>query len=141
MSLLGEKTILAIDPGKSKCGLAVVHRTETGKVELIHKGIFNTDNIATIAEETKSTHPYDLIVIGSGTTSRNTVEKVRALMPSVGILVVDEKNTTVEARERYWVHNPRRGLRRLIPATLQTPPVPVDDYAALILAERVLLAQ
>jgi hypothetical protein len=59
-------------------------------------------------------------------------------MPSMGILVVDEKNTTLQARERYWEHNPRRGWRRFLPSTLQVPPADVDDFVALILAERVL---
>jgi hypothetical protein len=80
------------------------------------------------------------MIVGSGTTSKALVQKLRDHMPSIGILVVDEKDTTMKARERYWVHNPRRGWRRLLPATLQTPPGPVDDFVALILAERVLEA-
>jgi hypothetical protein len=57
----------------------------------------------------------------------------------MAILVVDEKDTTLQARERFWEHNRRRGWRRILPATLQVPPSPVDDYVAMILAERVLL--
>ena len=55
-------------------------------------------------------------------------------------LAVDETNTTLQARERYWEHHPKRGWRRLIPSTALYPPVPFDDYAALVLAERVLLS-
>jgi hypothetical protein len=67
------------------------------------------------------------------------VSRIREYLPSMGILVVDEKDTTFQARERYWEYHPRRGWRRLLPSTLQVPPDPVDDYVALILAERVLL--
>jgi hypothetical protein len=78
------------------------------------------------------------VIVGSGTTSKQVVHELREFLPSLGILVVDEKNTSLQARERYWEHNPRRGLRRLIPSTMQVPPEPVDDFVALILAERVL---
>ena len=76
---------------------------------------------------------------GFGNLVRTLVETLRETMPSVGILVVDEKDTTIQARERYWEHNPRRGWRRLLPATMFLPPEPVDDFAAFVLAERVLV--
>ena len=47
-------------------------------------------------------------------------------------------NTTLQARERYWEHNKRRGWRRFFPSTMFLPPEPFDDFVALILAERVL---
>ncbi|HKM17981.1 MAG TPA: pre-16S rRNA-processing nuclease YqgF, partial [Limnochordia bacterium] len=34
--------------------------------------------------------------------------------------------------------HPPRGWRRLLPVSLQTPPVPIDDYVAVILAQRYL---
>ena len=42
----------------------------------------------------------------------------------------------VELLFDYWREHPPRGLMRLIPVTMQVPPVPVDDYVAVILAER-----
>jgi hypothetical protein len=79
-----------------------------------------------------------MVIVGNGTRSKDIAGLIRDGSPSMGILVVDERDTTMQARERYWEHNPRRGWRRLLPATLQTPPEPVDDFVALILAERVL---
>jgi hypothetical protein len=89
--------------------------------------------------EAQAVHPFGLIIVGGGTNSRQIVSEIRDRHAGVGILVVDEKDTTMQARERYWVHNPRRGWRRILPSTLQVPPDPVDDFVALILAERVLL--
>ncbi len=84
--------------------------------------------------------PFQTVVIGSGTTSRDLVEEIRDARPDLGLLIVDEKDTTLQARERYWENTPRSGWRRLVPASLQVPPEPVDDFVALILAERVLLS-
>jgi hypothetical protein len=89
-------------------------------------------------EQAAAVERFSMIVIGSGTNSKEIIHLVREDLPSIGILVVDEKETTLQARERYWEYNPRRGWRRLLPATLQVPPEPVDDFVALILAERVL---
>lgn len=136
--MLGEKTLLAIDPGSSKCGFALVHRNESDAIELVRHEIVTTENVAERATELHTEHAFTLIVVGNGTRSRSIVESLRDAMPSIGILVVDERETTMQARERYWEHNPRRGWRKFLPATLQTPPVAIDDYAALILAERVL---
>lgn len=139
MSTLGEKTILAVDPGTRKCGMAVVHRNSNGGFDILWKGIVEASKVGSEAtNQVGSYKELSLVVVGGGTASRPIVESLRAAMPSIGILVVDEKDTTMNARERYWEHNPRRGWRRFLPATMQTPPVPVDDYVAVILAERVL---
>ncbi|CAN0394535.1 unnamed protein product, partial [Phaeothamnion confervicola] len=39
------------------------------------------------------------------------------------------------ARQRYYVENPPKGLWRLVPMGLQVPSVPVDDFAAVVMAE------
>ncbi|MBN9503525.1 MAG: pre-16S rRNA-processing nuclease YqgF [Armatimonadetes bacterium] len=134
-----DKTVLAIDPGTSKCGMALVRRVEQDHLELLWRGIAPTENLTSQIDEAHEMAPFSLIIIGSGTSGKNAVHRVREHLPSMGILVVDEKDTTLQARERYWEHHKRRGWRRLLPSTMQTPPEPVDDFVALILAERVLL--
>jgi RNase H-fold protein (predicted Holliday junction resolvase) len=134
-----ERTLLAIDPGSSKSGLAVVHRTSSGGIELRWRGIVPSSKISPKAKELLDLYGFQQLVVGSGTGSRAIVQSLREGMPGMGILLVDERDTTLKARERYWEHNPRKGWRRLLPATLQTPPEPIDDFAALVLAERVLI--
>lgn len=136
---MSAKTVLAIDPGSSKCGMAVVHRDEASKLEVLWRDIAPKETLKERLQAAFDEHPFTLVIVGSGTKSKEVVHEVREQMPSMGILVVDERDTSLQARERYWEHNPRRGLRRLLPATLQVPPAPVDDFVALILAERVLL--
>ena len=135
---MSERTVLAIDPGTSKCGLALVRRDAASRLELVWRRITPLDGLVNVVDEVLQESKVDLLVIGSGTGSRRIIELLRENRAGLNILVVDEKDTSIQARERYWEHNPRRGLRRLLPATLQEPPDPVDDFVALILAERVL---
>jgi RNase H-fold protein (predicted Holliday junction resolvase) len=132
------RVVLAIDPGSSKCGMALVERDDDLKIKLLWKAVAPRSEVVRRIEEAAKISPYRFIVVGQGTSSRTLVEEVREMYPSAGILLIDETNTTVAARERYWEYNPRKGWRKLLPASMQVPPEPVDDYAALILAERVL---
>jgi RNase H-fold protein (predicted Holliday junction resolvase) len=134
------KTVLAIDPGSSKCGMALAQRTEEGEMKLIWRAISPRADVLAQIDEAEQLHPFNVVVIGSGTTSRDLVQQIREARPGLSLLVIDEKDTTLQARERYWENTPRSGWRRLLPASLQVPPEPVDDFVALILAERVLLS-
>lgn len=135
---MAARTVLAIDPGSAKCGMALVHRDEGGEIHLLWRAIAKRDELCAKLADASSIEEYSMVVVGGGTTSKSVVHELREAMPSMGILVVDEKDTTLNARERYWEHNPRKGWRRLLPSTLQEPPEPVDDFVAFILAERVL---
>lgn len=133
------KTVLAIDPGTSKCGFALVRREVDGKLTLLEHCVTPLDDLEEQIHRLQAAHPFALIIVGSATHSKEVVARLREAIPAIGVMVVDERNTSQEARARYWEHNPRRGWRRLLPSTLQLPPVPIDDFAALVLAERVLL--
>lgn len=134
-----EKTVLAIDPGSSKCGFALVRRDSAGKIHLEWRAVASRESLRQQLHVAAEVAPYSMIIVGSGTKSREIVNEIRDELPSAGILVVDEKDTSWQARERYWEHTTRVGWRRFLPATLQVPPDPVDDFVALILAERVLI--
>jgi len=136
---MNEKTVLAIDPGTSKCGLAIVRRTQTNEIELVWRAIVPTEELRPTLDRAHESAAFSLVIIGSGTSSKAAIHQVREHLPSMATLVVDEKDTTLQARERYWEHHRRRGWRRLLPSTMQVPPEPVDDFVAMILAERVLL--
>jgi len=137
---MNEKTVLAIDPGSSKCGMALVTRDELGQIQLVWRKIVEPGQVIERMVEARAVRGFELVIVGSGTNSDDVVRNIREDWVGAAILIIDEKNTTLEARERYWAVTKRRGWRRLLPATLQVPPEPVDDFAAFILAERVLLA-
>jgi len=136
---MNEKTVLAVDPGSAKCGIALVKRNENEEVELLWRAIVPVAQLIQKIQEAGAVQPFELIIVGGGTRSNEIVASIRAQISGVAILIVDERDTSLQARERYWVNTKRRGWRRLLPSTLQVPPEPVDDFVALILAERVLL--
>ncbi|MGH2414982.1 MAG: pre-16S rRNA-processing nuclease YqgF [Microcystaceae cyanobacterium] len=127
--------ILGFDPGKDKCGIAVM-----GKDTQIyyHQVVVSEDAIAKV-EILCQQFPIELIVIGDRTTSKNWQEKIEAnLSKSLPIVKVDERNSSLEARDRYWQMYPPQGLSRLIPQGMRLPPRPIDDIVAILLIERYL---
>lgn len=121
--------VLSVDPGREKCGLAIVD-TQRG---IVARGVVPTSTVGAVARDYVRQHRPEAIVIGSGTALRT----IREALSEIGlpVSVFPEVNTTLRARERYFQEHPRRGWRRLVPTTLQTPPIPVDDYAAVLIAE------
>jgi RNase H-fold protein (predicted Holliday junction resolvase) len=126
--------ILGLDPGRDKCGIAVINSQKT---VIYHQVIDSAKAIATIKQ---LAHKYaiDLIVIGDGTTSKAWQQQLESNLLDLSVTTVNETNSTLEARDRYWIMYPPQGLQRLIPQGLRTPPRPVDDLVAIILIERYL---
>lgn len=126
-----------LDPGKEKCGVALLD--ETGQV--IDRGVISREVVLSQIRDWLNKYKPLTVVIGDRTGSKRILEELKAqpwARQLQDVAVVDEHMTTMEARRRYFADNPRRGWRRLIPETMQLPPVPYDDYVAIILAERYL---
>lgn len=133
-----KKTVLSIDPGTGKSGMALVQRDEDGKIRLLWHDVVPSEHVLVKLHEAYIVEEFHLVILGDSTGSKQIKTALRNHLPSMGLLVIDETETTIQARERYWEHNPRKGWRKILPASLQVPPEPYDDYAALVLAERVL---
>ena len=130
-----EELIISVDPGREKCGVAVVHKTNGVHLKKIVSTANLSEAVAKLAEEYNTL----TVVLGNRTTSRETkniLAKIVVNQRNLDVKLVDEHRSTDAARIRYWRENPPKGLKRLIPVTLQIPPTPVDDYVAVILAER-----
>ena len=124
--------IIAIDPGKDKCGMAVLAATG----EVLRQGILKTENLPQELQGAMGEFEINTLVIGNGTTSKKAQETIKTAAPNLRVEVIDEYGTTELARKDYFKKNPPTGWRRFIPLTMQTPPVPVDDYAAVILGRK-----
>src|SRR5690606_16764204 len=89
-----EKTILAIDPGTRKCGFALVQRNTEGKLSLLWRTIKPTEEASDAMHEAMNVANYSMVVVGKGTSSKELVSKLREEFPSIGVLMVDEENTS-----------------------------------------------
>lgn len=127
--------ILGFDPGKEKCGIAVMGKDNNVSY---HQVVPSESAISTI-ESLCEQFPIELLVLGDQTTSKSWKQKLtQSLSPALKIVQVDERYSSLEAKERYWQMYPPTGLSRLIPKGMRTPPRPVDDIVAIVLIERYL---
>jgi RNase H-fold protein (predicted Holliday junction resolvase) len=127
--------ILGFDPGRDKCGIALTD--DTGR--LVSHQVVTSEGVELVLRQCQTDHDITTLVIGNQTTSKLWTAKLRLwFADSVTLAPVDERNSTVEARDRYWQMFPPKGLARLIPQGLRIPPRPVDDIVAILLIERYL---
>lgn len=127
-------SIMAVDPGRDKCGIAVLK--EDGVPHFY--GVIRTETLGQTARELYKKYAPETLVLGNGTTSKAAQKKLSIALPEIVIKVRDEYKTTEEARKLYFRIHPPRGLKRLIPVSMQVPPEPVDGLVAVILASREL---
>lgn len=128
--------VLAIDPGKKKCGLAVVSLSSG----ILHREVVPCGDFRSRFIRLYEQHKPGRVLLGSSTGSKE-IAKVIEDSTQVEVQLVDERHTTEQAKFRYFKEFPPRGLWRLVPLGLQTPPTCYDDFAAVVLAERYLEEQ
>lgn len=129
-----KEVVVAVDPGREKCGIAVVHKHEG----VLYKAIVETAQLAQSVGAAMADYAAGVVAMGSGTSSKKASAMLRTGNKEIEIVFIDEYRTTDAARRRYWQENPPGGFKRLIPVSMLVPPVPVDDYAAVIIAEKYL---
>lgn len=126
-------TILGFDPGRDKCGLAVMGED----LQLYyHQTVPAPTAIATI-QSLLQKFPISVLVMGDRTTAKQWRSQLEETC-KLPIVMVDEHNSTLEARDRYWQMYPSKGLAKLVPQGLREPPRPIDDIVAILLIERYL---
>ena len=121
--------ILAIDPGKKKCGLLLAD-LDFGIV--LYGRVVDYSAVIALIERWRSKEHFDSIILGNGTSSQFWQKKLKGLAP---IEVVEEKGTTLRARERYWELWPPGIWLRWLPRGLIVPSTHLDAVAALVLLE------
>lgn len=134
-----EKNInyLGIDPGSFKIGLALVD--SNGRI-LKQKTVLTENFESELFSFLEGEYYSSTVIIGDGTCSINIQAYLNKLLISIKsdleVKQINEKNSTLEARKLYWEVNPRNWWRKLLPLGLQTPPVEIDGYAAVVLVRR-----
>lgn len=130
------RTVIAVDPGRSKCGVVVVR---SPPLEVLDRAIVPTENLVVdLSRRCRADEGLTCLVIGNGTGSSILVKAVKAALPFMEIHVVEEHKTSELARKRYLAEHAPRGWELMIPRAFRSPASAYDDYAALILAEAFL---
>lgn len=136
---------LGIDPGRDKTGVALVE--ETGRilaVQVVRTRNFPDVLLQFLYDKLQANNIWGLrqklraVVLGNGTGSEEHKRQIEKALPGFFLYIVDEKYTTEDAKALYWELYPPRGWRMLIPLGLQTPPEPLDGYAAVVQVRRFL---
>lgn len=125
--------ILAIDPGREKTGIAILKNSDV----LEHK-IINSEELMQIIKSLLDKYIIKTIVMGNGTSSKKKYDLLKREFIDRDIVLINEYRTTDEARKLYFQENPPKGWKKLIPLGMQVPPVPVDDYAAIVIGRKYL---
>lgn len=125
--------ILAIDPGREKTGIAILKNSDV----LEHK-IINSEELVQIIKSLLEKYIIKTIVMGNGTSSKKKYDLLKQEFIDRDIVLINEYRTTDEARKLYFHENPPKGWKKLIPLGMQVPPVPVDDYAAIVIGRKYL---
>jgi len=122
--------VIAIDPGKSKCGLVLADISQKKVYEaIIIKSAFIENHVRNLI----TAEDVSQIIIGNGTTSREIREKLYFFKKE--IITFEEKNTTYRAKARYFELFPISGLKFLIPREVFILNKNLDAISALIILE------
>jgi RNase H-fold protein (predicted Holliday junction resolvase) len=124
--------LLGFDPGKDKCGAAVVDAT--GRP--LHWEVVPSDAVLERLPQLLAEWSVAQIVMGDRTMAKQWQQKLAVL--GLPIALTDEHNSTMEARGLYWEIYPPQGFQKLVPEGMRLPPRPVDDLVAIILVRRYL---
>jgi len=122
--------LISIDPGKCKCGLVLVDLYK----KKVHQAIvLNTEFLPNYVKNLHSSENISKVIIGNGTTSRQNIEKLDFIRND--LIIVEEKNTTLRAKKRYFELFPIQGLKNLIPKEIFIMNKNLDAISALIILE------
>jgi RNase H-fold protein (predicted Holliday junction resolvase) len=128
------ETILGFDPGKDKCGVAVID----GSRALLYHQVLLTAAVIFQISDLSQQYNVSRIVMGDQTTAKYWKQQLTTAFPDLPISLVDERYSSLEARDRYWQMYPANFITKLIPQGMRQPPRPIDDIVAMILIERYL---
>jgi len=122
--------LIAIDPGKFKCGLVLAEISEKKVYIAI---IIQSELLEDYVRHLNSVEDISKIIIGNGTTSKQITEKLKFFKKE--IITFEEKNTTYRAKARYFELFPNSGLKFLIPRDFFILNKNLDAISALIILE------
>ncbi|MEB3242255.1 MAG: resolvase [Cyanobacteriota bacterium] len=122
--------LAGLDPGRGKCGLV---RTDALCRHVVEALVLPPEACFERLVLWHQRREITGLVVGNGTGSGEWTARWAHRLP---LHLVDERGSTLEARQRYWELASPRGWQRLLPRGLRQPPRDVDDIVAQLLLER-----
>ena len=122
--------LISIDPGKYKCGLVLV---DLPKKKVDQAIVLNTEFLPNYVKNLNGSENISKVIIGNGTTSKQNIEKLDFIQNN--LIIVEEKNTTLRAKKRYFEIFPTKGLKSFLPKEIFIMNKNLDALSALIILE------
>ena len=122
--------LISIDPGKCKCGLVLADLHQKRVDQAV---VLDTALLPQYLKTLNSSVNISKVIIGNGTTSRQNIEKLEFIKKD--LIIVEERNTTLRAKKRYFELFPTRGLKTFLPKEIFIMNKNLDAVSALIILE------
>ena len=136
--LKSERVLIGFDPGRDKCGIAVVQVQALAPMELrvLRREVIPSSAALSRLQTLRQQFQAEQVILGNQTTAQAWKSQLESILPPQQIVLVDERHSSQEARQRYWDFYPPQGWQRLLPKGMRVPAKAYDDLVALILVER-----
>jgi RNase H-fold protein (predicted Holliday junction resolvase) len=99
-----DPVVLAVDPGREKCGVAVLVRTQ-----VLTRRVVAIGALAATAARWGREFGVNTVALGDRTASEQVRTLLAGALPNTPIVEIDEAGTTEAARRRYFAEHPPRG--------------------------------
>lgn len=124
------KKCISIDPGKYKCGVVLADIEQKIVLQAI---VIESLSLLDLLIDLKKTSNISKLIMGGGTTCKEHIESLKILNDD--FIIVNERNTTLRAKKRYFELFPKKGLQKLLPKELIITNINLDAISALIILE------
>ena len=122
--------VIAIDPGNYKCGIVLADLEH----KIVDEAIVIQGNLLLkYLKKIFQRNDYIELLIGNGTSSQKYIKVLNKL--TTKIIIVEEKNSTYRAKQRYFEIFPLIGLKSFLPREIFLIDKNLDALAALIIME------
>ena len=122
--------VLAIDPGIFKCWVILADIKE----KKVYEAVVISSHLLLKYVKKKYQNEKNLqLLIGNGTSSKNYIKDLNQSIPNV--IIAEEKNSTLRAKERYFEIFPLLGIKSFLPREIFILNKNLDALAALIIME------
>lgn len=125
-------SLLAVDPGREKSGIAVISKKDAA---VLYKDIIKTPHIDRVLKETVQNFEVDLIIVGDGTSSENIWQLLKAddQLRDIEKELIEEQGSTRRAEKLYRQQHSSFLKKLLFKIVSWKPDQELDDLTAVIL--------